>query len=705
MHPENEKQITTGNLEDDLHLLADCDWILEAVIENLDIKRDLYQRIDQVRKPGSIVSSNTSSIPLSLLVEGQSVAFCENFLVTHFFNPPRHLRLLELVGGEKTNQKAMQAMHEFADIKLGKVIVDCKDTPGFIANRIGIFWMQSGLLSAFEHGISVTEADAVMSRPVGIPKTGVFGLWDLVGIDLGPHLIQSLTSTLDATDPFQQIASLPALVEQMIGEGYTGRKGKGGFYLMQKVDGKKQMLSKDLISGEYLPVQKAELKSLGAAKSGLRELVCFDDRGGRYAWDVLSATLSYAASLVPEICNDIAGIDEAMKTGYAWQYGPFELIDQLGAEWFVSKLREHDLQVPAILEQIGSRAFYRVKEGKRQQFTIDDEYQNIIRPDGVLLLADIKLFSEPVLTNHAASLWDIGDGVACIEFHTKMNAMEPDILDLINQSIQVVQTDFKALVLYNEGAAFSAGANLALIRQMISSENWDDLSEIIKQGQSTYCQLQQSSFPVVAAPSGLVLGGGCEVMLHCNAIQAHAETYAGLVEIAVGLIPGWGGCKEMLKRWNERADVEPATLKAFELIAKARVSSSAAEAREMGLLTENDQITMNRDRLLADAEATALSMVESYRPKLNQQVAQAGEAVRKAMLAQLQNLEEAGKATPHDVVVGEILAKILSGTEAGLSGEQEVYQLEQEGFSRLVTEPATHARIDHMLKTGKPLRN
>ena len=705
MHSSAAELVSTGNLEDDLDLLLDADWIVEAIIERLDIKSGLYSKIDQYRKPGSIVSSNTSTIPLDLLVKGQSASFQKDFLVTHFFNPPRHMRLLELVGGKQTRPNALQQVREFADIHLGKGIVDCKDTPGFIANRIGVYWMQAGLLSAFEHDVTVEEADAVMSRPVGIPKTGVFGLWDLVGIDLGPHLIESMTSTLDPSDPFHQLASTPDRVTQMIKDGYIGRKGKGGFYRMNKSDGKKQMESLNLSSGEYHPLSRVELASLSASKSGLRALIEHDDRGGQYAWDVLSKTLSYAASLVPEICDDIYSVDEAMRLGYAWQFGPFELIDQLGAEWFSDRLRNEGRCVPAILDQLGSQRFYRFENGKHQQFGLDGNYRDISRAAGVLLLSDIKLNSEALAQNDSASLWDIGDKVACLEFHTKMNAINPDIHQMISKSISIVEEDFNALVLYNEGKAFSAGANLELISNLLQAENWSEIGQLIEQGQQTYRSLQAASFPVVGAPSGLALGGGCEVLLHCDAIQAHAETYTGLVEISVGLIPAWGGCKEMLKRWNLRVDKDQAAMETFRVISTAKISGSAAEAREMGILKLDDRITMNADRLLADAKSLAISLAENYQPGSETHIPIAGDTTKQQLLTQLTQAVTAGKATPYDQVVATELAHALTAEQSDDASEEDIYRKERQAFDSLVRNQGTRDRINHLLKTGKPLRN
>lgn len=465
------------------------------------------------------------------------------------------------------------------------------------------------------------------------------------------------------------------------------------------------MESKHLVSGDYQPVSKPVLESLASAKSGLRHLVSHSDRGGSYAWEVLSSTLSYAASLVPEICDQINGVDEAMKLGYAWKYGPFELIDQLGAAWFVQRLQAEGREVPAILSKLGNRSFYRIENGVRQQFCVDGQYCDIERPSGVLLLADIKLRSKPVVQNRGATLWDIGDGVACLEFHTKMNAIEPAILDMIDESIDIVDSSFDALVLYNEGRAFSAGINLSMIKQAITDQDWNALTNLVQAGQRVYRKMQLAPFPVVAAPSGMALGGGCEILLHSDAVQAHAETYAGLVEIGVGLVPAWGGCKEMLKRWNAHIDSESAALKAFELIVTAKVSGSAAEAHSMRLLGESDRISMNRDRLLADAKASAIAMAVDYHPPATGSIPLCGENVKQKMLDQLKVFAAAGKASSHDLVVGTALAGILSGDEPGECSEGDFYALELSAFEPLLRNADTQSRIAHMLNTGKSLRN
>ena len=713
MHKRNAKLVTTGNLEDNLNLLADVDWIVEAVIERLDIKQGLFKKLDQVRKPGSVVSSNTSTIPIALMIDGMSDNFKQDFLISHFFNPPRYMRLLEIVAGDATRDDAVAGISDFCDRQLGKGVVRCKDTPGFIGNRIGIYWIQTAIKEAMENGLSVEEADAIVGRPMGIPKTGVFGLSDLVGIDLMPHLMDSMQSTLPKNDPFNEVAGIPDLIQKMIADGYTGRKGKGGFYRLNRDGGGKVKEAIDLQTGEYRPVERPALESVGVARQGLQALVGHEDRGGVFAWKVLSQVLSYAANLVPEISDTIVGVDQAMKLGYNWKFGPFELIDKLGAAWFAERLKAEGMAVPKLLETVGDGNFYRVENGKLQYLEREGRYADIPRGEGVLLLSDIKLASKPLAKNGSASLWDIGDGIVCLEFHTKMNALDPDVMALINKSIGLIQRKgFKALVIYNEGSNFSAGANLGLMAFIANIGLWDQVADIVKLGQDTYKALKFAPFPVVGAPSGLALGGGCEVLLHCDAVQAHAETYVGLVEVGVGLIPGWGGCKEMLVRWSSNKKIGggpmPAVAKSFELIGMAAVATSGAEAQANLILRKGDQVSMNRDRLLADAKAKALSLVEDYAPPEPAEVRLPGPSGKTALLLALTDFARQGKATPHDVVVSTALAEVLTGGDTDPTetlSEDDLLELERNVFKTLVRHPDTAARVEHMLETGKPLRN
>ncbi len=709
--------VQAGDLDGGLPLLADCDWIVEAIVERPDAKRDLYARLEDVRKPGSIVSSNTSTIPLAALTQGLGEGFARDFLITHFFNPPRYMRLLELVRGPATRADAVEAIAAFGDRRLGKTIVHCKDTPGFIANRIGGLWMQSAINHAVDLRLTVEEADAIMGKPMGVPKTGVFGLLDLVGLDLMPHVAASMKAALPATDPYVVGMREHVLIARMIAEGRTGRKGgKGGFYAREKGPGGESLKrAVDLWTGDYRNSAKARLESLEAGAKDLRKLAEHPDRGGRYARAVLLDTLGYAASLVPEIADSPADVDAAMRLGYAWKWGPFELVDKLGPGWLAAALRQDGRPVPALLETAGERPFYRVQDGRRQVLGVDGEYRDIPRPEGVLLLSDVKLRTQPLARNGSASLWDIGDGVACLEFHSKMNALDPDILALIGKAVAMGKKGaFRALVIHNEADNFSVGANIGLALFAANIGAWGEIEGMIEGGQKAMRAMRDAPFPVVGAPAGMALGGGCEILLHCDAVQAHAETYIGLVEVGVGLIPGWGGCASMLRRWAEAPKAPrgpmPPVAKAFEMISTAQVAKSAAEARDLLLLRPQDGITMNRDRLLADAKARALAMVEEgYKPAEPKPLRLPGPSGRAALNMAAEGAARLGRATPHDLVVCDRLAEILTGGERADhtmdTTEDQVRALERKGFMALLKTEATLARVEHMLETGRPLRN
>uniref|UniRef100_UPI0026054AAA 3-hydroxyacyl-CoA dehydrogenase/enoyl-CoA hydratase family protein n=1 Tax=Pelagibius sp. TaxID=1931238 RepID=UPI0026054AAA len=507
--------VTPGNVEDDIDKLSQVDWIVEAVIEDPKIKRALYERLEAVRKDGSIVSSNTSTLPLSLLTKDMPARFAGDFLITHFFNPPRYMPLLELVVGPDTRPEVPQTLGAFADQQLGKGVVMCNDTPGFVANRIGTFWLQCAVVETLNRGLTIEEADAIMGRPLGIPKTGVFALLDLVGLDLMPKVDASLAATLAKDDAYQGLRRPFPLLEQMIAEGYTGRKGKGGFYRLNKANGARVKEAIDLNTGDYAPAAKASLASVSAARrGGAKALVAHDDKGGLFAWAVMSQTLGYAAALVPEIAGDILAVDRAMRMGYNWKFGPFELLDKLGAADFAERLKAEGREVPPLLEKAaGAEGFYRVQDGRLQYLTVDGSYADVERGEGVLLLSDVKLRSEPLAKNGSASLWDIGDGVVCLEIHTKLNTIDPEVFKIIGKALQIVPKDYKALVVYNEGSHFSAGANLGLAMFAANVGAWPMIEDMVAQGQKTYTALKRAPFPVVSAPSGLALGGGCEILL------------------------------------------------------------------------------------------------------------------------------------------------------------------------------------------------
>ncbi len=713
MHQRNAKRIRPGNVEDHLEWLAECDLVIEVVIENLEIKQALYRKIDQHRKASAIVTSNTSTIPLAHLVEGMGEDFRQHFAVTHFFNPPRYMRLLELVAGPDTRPEVVSTLRDFGDRMLGKSVVDCKDTPGFIANRIGILWMGVAVRFAFEDGLTVEEADAIIGKPMGIPKTGIFGLLDLVGIDLQPHVESSMLATLPEVDMYRDIHRPSAFIEKMIAQGSTGRKGKGGFYRLNRAGGKKVKEALDLKTGEYHPANQPSLASVEAGRKGLRALVEHPDRGGQYAWRVLSHTLSYAAALVPQIADHIHAVDEAMKNGYAWKWGPFELIDKLGPQWFAKQLTEQGMAVPPLLQQVGEGSFYQVENGKLQYFGTDGSYHNVDRADGVLLLADIKRAGERIDGNRSASLWDIGDKVLCLEFHSKMNAIDEGIMAVASKALKIIPAQgYRALVIHNEGTNFSVGANVGVGLFAANIAAWPKITESVKQGQDVYKALKFAPFPVVGAPSGMALGGGCEVLLHCDALEAHAETYMGLVEVGVGLVPAWGGCKEMLLRWSENPrhpkGPMPAVSKVFETVATATVGKSAEESRALLYLRPSDNIVMNRDRLLASAKERALVMAQDYTPPEPRELTLPGPSGEAAMTLALNDFHRAGKATDHDVTVGKKLAHVLAGGKVDPTetlSEDKLFTLERNAIVSLLRTPQTLDRIEHMLETGKPLRN
>lgn len=710
MDAQFTKFITAGNLEDDLEQLADCDWIIEVVIENLEIKKALYDKIEQFRKAGTIVSSNTSTLPLSVLTKNMPDSFCNDFLITHFFNPPRYMKLVEVVVGPQTNPENVTTVTDFMDQRLGKSVVKCNDTPGFIANRIGTYWLQLAISEAAQQQIGVEAADSVLSRPLGIPKTGVFGLIDLVGLDLMPHILASLSKYLDEDDLFHELAAPPALLQSMIEDGYTGRKGKGGFYRLNK-ERKKEVIS--LADGTYSLARRSIPAAAKAGKKNVRDLFTHDSREGRYAWSVISQTLVYVVSLVPEIADDFESVDRAMRLGYNWKYGPFELLDRIGVAWFVERLRSETRPVPRLLDDMKGKPFYRIKDGKLQFHSLSGEYIAIKRAEGVLLLSDIKRQTHPVLSNRSASLWDIGDKIACLEFHSKMNSINLFTLAMIHKTVKKLpQLGFKGLVIHNDGPHFSVGANILMLLVAAKLRLWPLINFILDFGQKAFCKLKYAPFPVVGAPSGMALGGGCELLLHCNAVEAHAESYLGLVEVGVGIVPGWGGCKELLERWefdqNCPKGPMPAAMQAFDTIAKATVAKSAHEAQKLHFLKPDDGVVMNPERVLAAAKKRALQLAQNYETPEPHSFYLAGSTGGAAFQLGINDFLRKGIATEHDAVVASELARVLTGGETDHTEaltEKDILQLERKAILKLVKTAKTRSRIVHILKTGKPLRN
>ena len=737
MLPEYAKRITPGNLDDDLDQLKDCDWIVEVVLEDLAIKHATYAKIAPYIRKDAILSSNTSTIPLHKLAEGMDKDLASRFMITHFFNPPRYMRLLELVVGKDTDAKQADKVATFCDVHLGKGVVRCHDTPGFIANRLGVYWLQTALDEALKQGVSVELADAVLSKPVGIPKTGVFGLLDLIGIDLMPKLATSMLSTLPQDDPYRALYKDYPFIGQMIASGYTGRKGKGGFYRLKPGTKDKQALalkSDAFTEDMYAKAEKISgLASVDAGKQGLKAVLSADDKGGVYAKAVLLKTLAYAAALVPEIADTVAEVDEAMRLGYNWKQGPFEMIDALGAAWFASEITALGIDVPPLVKAVGEGSFYKVENGQLHYFGTDHKHHVLKRADGVLLLSDIKRGAKPVFKTGSAALWDAGEGVLCLEFTGKMNALDDQVFTTIHTAIDLIgdgKGDWKGLVVYNEGSVFSAGANLGLAIFAMNIALWPQIEELVSGGQRAYKALKYAPFPVVTAPSGLALGGGCEILLHADHVQAHAETYCGLVEVGVGLVPGWGGCKEMLLRYMAREAAEydkntggktlwmspkntpmGAVRAAFETIGTAKVAKSAADAKAIGYFRDTDGITMNRDRLLFDARAKVLELAKAgyTAPVPADKIRLPGPAGKLALEMAVADLAKSGKATPYDVTVCNALSIVLSGGDKAdwtkPLTEDDILALELKEFMLLVRNEGTQARIEHMLDKGKPLRN
>ena len=719
-HPRNAERVTPGNLEDDLGKLAECDWIIEVVVEKLEVKQALYKKVDAHRKKGSIVSSNTSTLPLHVLVAEMDAEFKKDFLITHFFNPPRFMRLLEIVEHKDLRAGLRNRIETFIDRRLGKGLVECKDTPGFIANRIGVYWLMVGLLEGIERNISIEDADAVMGKPFGIPKTGVFGLFDLIGIDLMPLIAKSMLDTLPKTDAFVRMYEEPELVKKMIADGYTGRKGKGGFYRLNTEGGKKAKESIDLKTGDYHAERKSKLESVEAAKGGLRTLVEHPDAGGQYTKAVLLKFLHYTLSLVPEIADRIQSIDDAMRWGYNWKFGPFELVDKLGTReesgttYLTRKFGEMGLEIPAILAAAKGQNFYRLDGGVKQQLNLHGGYESIIAPEGAWSLADVKLRGQPVKKNGSCSIWDLGDGIACLELTSKMNTIDPDVLSMIETLPTFLpEKGFKGLVIGSDADNFSVGANLGFFLYAVNTAAWDMMEGAIAQGHRAMMGLKYAPFPVVSAVSGMALGGGCEMMLQSDAVQAHMESYPGLVEVGVGVIPGWGGCKEMILRHmgTEKPGFGgsmPKLKNIFEIIGTAKVAGSAEQAQDMLMLNEKSRISMNRARLLADAKELCLSLAPNYKAPEPATVHLPGTSARIALNLAVKGMKALGKITPHDEVVVEALGQVLTGADTDTKKpltEQQLLDLEQKYFMQLIHTPGTIARIEHMLNTGKPLRN
>ena len=716
MHKGNAKLISAGNIEDDLDKLSEVDWVIEVIVENLGIKKSLYASMSEHIGPDTIVSSNTSTLPRAELVEGMSSEMTSRFFITHFFNPPRYLPLLEVVTSPEVDDSVTERLCSFADEQLGKRVIMCNDTPGFIGNRLGVYFIQRAFKATIDHGFTVEQADAMLGRPLGIPKTGVFGLMDLVGIDLSVHVIESLVSHLPEDDPFHDIVGTGEdIIQKMIADGYTGRKGKGGFYRLNKEGGKRVKEARNLTTGEYAPAdRKAAFPSARMGKQGLGPLMDYPDEGATFVSDILLDSLAYAAHLVPDVTDDVHSIDSAMKAGFNWKRGPFEMMDSIGAASMVERLEASGRSVPAFLRTAADNGgFYSIENGEIQRLTPDGSIVAVDRPESTITVADLKRRGKPLKRNGSASIWDMGDEILLVEYHSKMNAMDPMNIEMLVNAVDLAESEgWKGIVIGNDGPNFCAGANLGLVLFAVNLAAWKDVEDFIAAGQDTYQAVKYCEVPVVAASAGMCLGGGAEVLMHCDAIQSHAESYIGLVEVGVGIIPAWGGCKELMGRLRDFGLVSEgpmgAVMKAFEYIGTAQVAKSAEQARSMGFLGPSDGITMNRDRLLADAKARALELSSAYEPPEPRTYNLPGPTGRTALELAVRDLALSGQATPHDVVVTNELAWILSGGDTDMTEtteEDDILAMEREAIGRLGRHEDSLARMEHMLETGKPLRN
>jgi len=736
------KLITIGNFEDDLKKLAEVDWIIEAVVENLDLKRALLHKVDALRKPGTIITTNTSGLPVAKIAEGFPTDFRRSWFGTHFFNPPRYMRLLELIPTPDTDHALIEKVAHFCDVRLGKGVVFAKDTPNFTGNRIGTFSVLNVMRLMQEMDLTIEDVDALTGTPVGWPKSATFRTIDLVGLDILSHVVGNMTANV--RDERSELR-IPDFYSKMLERKWLGDKTKGGFYKKHKdADGKEERLALDWKTLEYHPRHKPQFPAVDMAKNveetgaRVRTLLGLDgsgpqkgDKAGAFLWTALSELWTYAANRIPEISDTVVDIDRAMKLGFNWELGPFELWDAAGVEVTVARMKKEGRPVSANVEKLlasGHKTWYgddpKSTSGRKYFDLASGNWKPESVPQGVGSVTVAKKSNGVVKKNSGASLIDLGDGVGCIEFHSKMNTLGTDIISLVTQTLKPggPGDNFEAFVITNDAHNFSVGANLMLLLMAVQEEEWDDVDMVIRQFQNMTQAVKFSPKPVVVAPFGLTLGGGTEMSLHAPARQPHAELYTGLVEVGVGLLPGGGGCKEMLLRAvdsaasirpdgrGESVELMEAMKKAFETIAMAKVATSAHEARALGFLSGSDGITMNRDRVLSDAKSRALELVRSgYKPPvMRHDIPAPGENILATLKLGVYLMRQGDYISDHEVKIGNQVAEVLCGghvTAGTPVSEQYILDLEREGFKSLCGEKKTQERIQYTLKTGKTLRN
>ena len=678
--------IKVGNISDDFDIVKEADWIVEAVVERIDIKHQIYDKIFKFRKEGAIVSSNTSSIPIKVLSQNLTNEQKKDFCITHFFNPVRYMGLLEIVKNENNDLEKINSLQKFCEIELGKGAIVCNDTPGFLGNRVGVYAMQIAMTEAFKMKLTVEEADAIFGRPMGIPKTGVFGLYDLIGIDLMADVLKSFIKELPKTDKFHEVAQEIPLIKKLIETGYTGRKGKGGFFRINKDGGAKILEALNLETGDYSPSKKIDIKS---EKVDLKKLINRDDKYGKYAWSVISKIIKYASSLVTEITDEFNDIDEAMRLGFNWSKGPFEMLEEIGVENFFSKIDNYDGN--KFLENLAkskNENFY----GERQKYT------------KIETLGKVKRKAQSIDGNSSAQIYQFKD-YNIVEFTTKANALDYDSMDALKKA-----TD-KPLIIINESMQFSAGVNLSYTMDFANKGDFKSIEKFIKYFQETCKELKYSKYPVISAPSGLTLGGGFEVLVQSNFVASHTNIVIGLVETIVGLIPAGGGCKEMLARWQntEESKKDPhfAPLKVFDIIGYGKTATSPVEAEPLKYLKPEDKKIMNRNSLL-EASKQILDENRDFNSPSELVFNLPGESVRGEMYKVLDKLYNDKVIQDHGMEVAKELAYVLSGGDTSIDkqlSEDDLFKLELDAFMKLIETPKTQERIKHTLATGKPLVN
>jgi len=715
------KRLRPGNFDDDLERLADADWIIEAIIEKYEPKRGLLEKIDKIRKPGTLVSTNTSGLPVGKLAENLSEDFRKHWLETHFFNPPRYMRLLELIPGPDTAPEVLGFVEDFADRRLGKAVVYAKDRPNFIANRIFLFSVMQTLQTMLEQGLTVEEVDALTGPIIGRPRMATFRLADFTGIDICVYVASNLYE-LVPEDERREVYQPPEFLTRMVGQGIVGDKSGSGFYKKdRKAPGGRLVL--DLETLQYRERVEPDFPRLGEIKkipdvgARIEALISEDDRAGKFVWKILSELFLYAAARVPEVCNDIVAVDSTMKAGFNWQRGIFEIWNDLGVQKTAERMKADGLTLPPLVEKVlasDKKSFYSFEGETATYFDLEtSSHKPVEIPDGILPLDAVKRKGKPARSNRGASVWDLGDGVALFEFHSKANSLDQDVFDMIPQALEETAANFDALVIGNRGEHFSVGANLQLILGLSLEQRWKDLEAAIARVQGLICSFRSFEKPVVGAVFGRTLAGGCEVALRCDHLQAAAETYIGLVEAGVGLIPAGGGCAELARRavagLDEKDNLTPPMFDVFDRIATAKVSGSAAEAREWGILRRSDDVTANTDRLLAEAKAAAVGLAASgYEPPEQTEILVGGKGIKASFDLRAWMMRQAHWASDFDVFVAGKLAHILAGGELSAPSfvsEDYLLGLEREAFLSLCGEEKTQQRIEHILKTGKPLRN